>query len=110
VRRWQACEAHEPPHASSIAAHPVKWRSRATLRVLACWWSTTSRAYCAPSRRISGAKIVVLSAREAERDKVNALDLGADDYLTERFGVNELLAQVRVALRTQHGHPLELIR
>jgi two-component system, OmpR family, KDP operon response regulator KdpE len=43
--------------------------------------------------------IVVLSAREAERDKVNALDLGADDYLTKPFGVNELLARVRVALR-----------
>jgi two-component system KDP operon response regulator KdpE len=43
--------------------------------------------------------IVVLSAREAERDKVAALDLGADDYLTKPFGVNELLARVRVAVR-----------
>ena len=43
--------------------------------------------------------IVVLSAREAESDKVDALDLGADDYLTKPFGVNELLARVRVALR-----------
>jgi two-component system, OmpR family, KDP operon response regulator KdpE len=43
--------------------------------------------------------IVVLSAHEAERDKVAALDLGADDYLTKPFGVNELLARVRVALR-----------
>jgi two-component system KDP operon response regulator KdpE len=43
--------------------------------------------------------IIVLSAREAERDKVEALDLGADDYLTKPFGVNELLARVRVALR-----------
>ncbi|MGA2286497.1 MAG: response regulator, partial [Dehalococcoidia bacterium] len=43
--------------------------------------------------------IVVLSVRGAERDKVSALDLGADDYLTKPFGVEELLARVRVALR-----------
>src|ERR1700693_5173726 len=47
----------------------------------------------------SSTPIVVLSAREAERAKVAALDLGADDYLTKPFGVNELLARVRVALR-----------
>jgi two-component system KDP operon response regulator KdpE len=45
------------------------------------------------------APIIVLSAREAERDKVRALDLGADDYLTKPFGVEELLARIRVALR-----------
>jgi two-component system KDP operon response regulator KdpE len=43
--------------------------------------------------------IIVLSAREGERDKVDALDLGADDYLTKPFSVNELLARIRVALR-----------
>lgn len=43
--------------------------------------------------------IVVLSARERERDKVEALDLGADDYLTKPFGVDELAARIRVALR-----------
>ena len=43
--------------------------------------------------------IIVLSARGREGDKVEALDAGADDYLTKPFGVNELLARVRVALR-----------
>lgn len=43
--------------------------------------------------------IIVLSARAAEADKVNALDLGADDYVTKPFGPEELLARIRVALR-----------
>lgn len=43
--------------------------------------------------------IIVISARGREDDKVLALDAGADDYLTKPFGVNELLARIRVALR-----------
>ena len=43
--------------------------------------------------------IIVVSARGKEQDKVVALDAGADDYLTKPFGVGELLARVRVALR-----------
>lgn len=43
--------------------------------------------------------IIVLSVRGAERDKVRALELGADDYLTKPFGIDELLARVKVALR-----------
>jgi len=50
-------------------------------------------------RGYSNTPIVVLSARSAERDKVVALDVGADDYLTKPFGVDELLARIRVALR-----------
>ncbi|HEY3013292.1 MAG TPA: response regulator [Gemmatimonadales bacterium] len=50
-------------------------------------------------RRSSRTPIIVLSARGQEHDKVSALDLGADDYLTKPFGVSELLARVRVALR-----------
>lgn len=50
-------------------------------------------------RSYSSIPIVVLSARSAEREKVAALDLGADDYLTKPFGVDELLARIRVALR-----------
>ena len=47
----------------------------------------------------SAVPIVVLSARDAEREKVRALDLGADDYVTKPFGVDEVLARVRAALR-----------
>jgi two-component system KDP operon response regulator KdpE len=47
----------------------------------------------------SAVPIIVLSARGQEQDKVAALDLGADDYLTKPFGVDELLARIRVALR-----------
>ena len=50
-------------------------------------------------REWSRAPIIVLSARGREEDKVAALDAGADDYLTKPFGINELLARLRVALR-----------
>jgi len=50
-------------------------------------------------RQWSEAPVVVLSARTRERQKVEALDLGADDYLTKPFGLNELLARIRVVLR-----------
>ena len=43
--------------------------------------------------------IVVVSARAHERDKVEALDLGADDYITKPFGAGELLARIRTAIR-----------
>lgn len=52
------------------------------------------------ARLSSTAPILVLSARSEERDKVSALDLGANDYITKPFGTAELLARVRAALRT----------
>src|SRR5947209_6955643 len=50
-------------------------------------------------REWSQVPIIILSARGEERQKVEALDLGADDYLTKPFGMDELLARIRVALR-----------
>jgi len=54
---------------------------------------------CQRIRKESKAPIVILSARGSETDKVAALDLGADDYVTKPFGSEELLARIRVALR-----------
>jgi two-component system KDP operon response regulator KdpE len=54
---------------------------------------------CRRIRVTSAAPIIVLSARGAERDKVDALDRGADDYVTKPFGPEELLARIRTALR-----------
>jgi two-component system, OmpR family, KDP operon response regulator KdpE len=50
-------------------------------------------------RQSSPVPIVVLSSREDERGKVAALDLGADDYVTKPFGIEELIARIRTALR-----------
>ena len=51
------------------------------------------------TRRSSMIPIIVLSARTEEKDKVSALDLGANDYITKPFGTGELLARVRASLR-----------
>ena len=52
-------------------------------------------------REWSQVPIIILSVREAETEKVAALDAGADDYLTKPFGLSELLARIRVAMRRQ---------
>lgn len=54
---------------------------------------------CTRLREWTQVPIIILSVRDSERDKVAALDHGADDYLTKPFGIEELLARVRVALR-----------
>jgi len=58
---------------------------------------------CKQLREWSDVPILVLSARGQERDKVGALDSGADDYLTKPFGMDELLARIRAALRRRVG-------
>src|SRR5258707_7167761 len=54
---------------------------------------------CKTVRAASNVPIIVLSVKDTERDKVLALDLGADDYISNPFGMNEVLARIRVALR-----------
>jgi two-component system KDP operon response regulator KdpE len=59
-------------------------------------------------REWAATPIIVLSARGFEHDKIRALDAGADDYLTKPFGIGELLARIRVALRHAATPPGEL--
>src|SRR5690242_11422639 len=54
---------------------------------------------CREIRRTFDAPIIMLTVRNAERDKVGALDAGADDYVVKPFGIEELLARIRAALR-----------
>ncbi|MGH8946253.1 MAG: response regulator [Acidimicrobiia bacterium] len=54
----------------------------------------------------SNVPIIVLSVREGERDKIAALDAGADDYVTKPFGMGELVARLRAALRRSSDHDL----
>jgi two-component system, OmpR family, KDP operon response regulator KdpE len=58
---------------------------------------------CRTLRASSDVPIVILSVRNAERDKVEALDAGADDYVTKPFGIQELLARIRAAMRRAPG-------
>ena len=66
---------------------------------------------CRRLRKISDVPIIVLSVRGEETTKVEALDAGADDYVTKPFGMDELLARVRAALRrpgaNEQAHVLE---
>ncbi len=57
-------------------------------------------------RRSSNTPVIVISARQAEGQKIQLLDQGADDYLVKPFGIGELLARIRVALR-HRGHAAE---
>jgi two-component system, OmpR family, KDP operon response regulator KdpE len=63
---------------------------------------------CRRVREHSVVPIIVLTALDAESDKVTALDLGADDYLTKPFGVEELLARVRAVLRRIQSETMPL--
>ena len=58
---------------------------------------------CRRIREWANMPIIILSVRGDEKDKVKALDEGADDYITKPFGIEELLARIRVALRRSRG-------
>ncbi len=62
---------------------------------------------CREIRKTSKLPIIVLSVKGEERTKVDALDAGADDYVLKPFGIDELLARVRAALRRSSDAPVE---
>src|SRR6202034_1204358 len=61
-------------------------------------------AACREVRAQSDVPILVLSVRDSEKDKISALDAGADDYITKPFSVNELMARIRANLRRLPAH------
>ena len=61
---------------------------------------------CRRLRAVSQVPIIVLSAKGEEKTKVEALDLGADDFVTKPFGIDELLARVRASLRRANAAPM----
>ncbi len=68
-------------------------------------------ATCKELRAVSEVAIIVLSVRESERDKIAALDAGADDYITKPFSVNELMARIRANVRRLpgQGEPVQTV-
>ena len=62
-------------------------------------------ALCRRVRAISQVPIIILSAKGEEKTKVEALDIGADDFVTKPFGIDELLARVRASLRRASAGP-----
>ncbi len=60
---------------------------------------------CREIRRFSDVPIIVASARETEMDRVDVLELGADDYLVKPFGIKELIARMNAVLRRASGSP-----
>jgi two-component system KDP operon response regulator KdpE len=61
--------------------------------------------FCRRLRAISQVPIIVLSAKGEEKTKVEALDIGADDFVTKPFGIDELLARIRASLRRANAPP-----
>ena len=62
---------------------------------------------CKKIREVMNVPIIMLTARDEIEDKVNGLDLGADDYLTKPFAIQELLARMRACMRKHNSMPKE---
>jgi two-component system KDP operon response regulator KdpE len=94
----QGYHVNTVPDGQSALASLIAWRPNLVLTDLAMP-HMDGIELCRRIRAVSTVPIVVLSVKGAERAKVEALDAGADDYLTKPFGTDELLARVRAAIR-----------
>ena len=94
----QGYEVKTSPDGRSALSTFTEWRPHLVLTDL-CMPHMDGVELCRRIRAVSKVPIVVLSVKAAERAKVEALDAGADDYLTKPFGTDELLARVRAGLR-----------
>src|ERR671930_1609736 len=84
-----------------------EWRPELVITDL-CMPHMDGLELCRRIRAMSSVPIIVLSVKGEERTKVEALDIGADDYVTNPFGIDELLARVRAALRRATGTPTDV--
>ena len=94
----QGYQVRTSPEGRSALSTFTEWRPHLVLTDL-CMPHMDGIELCRRIRAFSKVPIVVLSVKAGERAKVEALDSGADDYLTKPFGTDELLARVRAALR-----------
>lgn len=92
---------YAPVTATNLAqAEHIFWVERPSLVILDLGLPDgDGKEWVATMRKRSDVPVLVLSARQSEQEKVACLDCGADDYLSKPFGVEEMLARVRVALR-----------
>src|SRR5580765_8493466 len=94
----QGYDVKTSPDGRSALSTFTEWRPHLVLTDL-CMPHMDGAELCRRIRAGSQVPIVVLSVKAAERAKVEALDAGADDYLTKPFGADELLARARAGLR-----------
>src|SRR5438132_4112518 len=103
----QGYEVRTSPDGRSALSTVTEWRPHLVLTDL-CMPHMDGVQLCRRIRSVSDVPIIVLSVKGAEQAKVEALDSGADDYITKPFGTDELLARVRAALRRAGDDPSEV--
>src|SRR5207244_13071213 len=103
----QGYQVHTAADGASALATFSEWLPHLVLTDL-CMPHMDGVELCRRIRAVSDVPIIVLSVKGAEQAKVEALDSGADDYITKPFGTDELLARVRAALRRAGDDPREV--